>query len=130
VFPRTLETVLQIARRIMSWEDALARNPDDPRALLALGTHLYEQEYFDDARELLKQAVARDAEEEPESRRQARMRLAIIEHVTRNFGGRRSSSRRRSASSRTPRISRSSSSFSAGPTSPGAGRRRESRPSR
>ena len=30
-FPRTLEAALQIARRIMSWEDALARNPDDPR---------------------------------------------------------------------------------------------------
>ncbi len=76
---------MQIARRVMSWEDALARNPDDPRALLALGAHLYEQEYFDDARELLKQAVARDAGEEPENRRQARMLLAIIEHVTRNF---------------------------------------------
>jgi tetratricopeptide (TPR) repeat protein len=70
----------------MSWEDALARNPDDPRALLGLGSHLYEQEYFDDARELLKQAVARDAGEEPDNRRQARMLLAIIEHVTRNFG--------------------------------------------
>jgi thiol-disulfide isomerase/thioredoxin len=85
-FPRTLEAVLQIARRVMGWEDALERNPDDPRALLALGTHLYEQEYFDDARELLKQAVVRDVGEEPENRRQARMLLAIIEHVTRNFG--------------------------------------------
>jgi thiol-disulfide isomerase/thioredoxin len=85
-FPRTLEAVHQIARRVMGWEEALERNPDDPRALLALGTHLYEQEYFDDARELLKQAVARDAGEEPENRRQARMLLAIIEHVTRNFG--------------------------------------------
>jgi len=85
-FPRTLEAVIQIGRRVMSWEDALARNPDDPRALLGLGRHLYEQEYFDDARELLKQAVTRDAEEEPPSRLQARMLLAIIEHVTRNFG--------------------------------------------
>jgi thiol-disulfide isomerase/thioredoxin len=85
-FPRTLEAVIQIGRRVMSWEDALARNPDDPRALLGLGRHLYEQEYFDDARELLKQAVARDAEEEPPSRLQARMLLAIIEHVSRNFG--------------------------------------------
>jgi hypothetical protein len=30
--------------------------------------------------------VARDAGEEPDNRRQARMLLAIIEHVTRNFG--------------------------------------------
>lgn len=84
-FPRTLETALQVARRVMEWEEALVRNPDDPRALLALGTHLYEQEYFGDARELLKNAVARDAEVEPEERRRARMLLAIIEHVTHNF---------------------------------------------
>ncbi|HSD65446.1 MAG TPA: thioredoxin family protein, partial [Vicinamibacteria bacterium] len=47
VFPRTLEAVLQVAHRVMSWEEALARNPEDPHALLALGTHLYEQEYLD-----------------------------------------------------------------------------------
>jgi len=84
-FPRTLEAALQVARRVISWEGALARNPDDPRALLALGTHLYEQEYFDDARELLRKSVARDVEEDPEDRRRARMLLAIIEHVVRNF---------------------------------------------
>jgi uncharacterized protein YyaL (SSP411 family) len=64
-FPRTLEAAREVARRVMEWEGALARNPDDPRALLALGTHLYEQEYLDDARELLKKAVARDVEGEP-----------------------------------------------------------------
>jgi thiol-disulfide isomerase/thioredoxin len=84
-FPRTLDAALQIAQRVIPWEDALARNPDDPAALLALGTHLYEQEYFEDARVLLRKAVARDAEEGPEDRRRARMLLAIIEHVTRNF---------------------------------------------
>jgi thiol-disulfide isomerase/thioredoxin len=85
-FPRTLEAVLQIARRVMGWEEALERTPDDSHALFALGAHLFEQEYFDEARELLRQAVARDAGEEPENRRQARMILAIIEHgYTRNF---------------------------------------------
>jgi tetratricopeptide (TPR) repeat protein len=84
-FPRTLEVASKIAERVISWEEALARNPDDPHALLALGTHLYEQEYLDDARELLKKAVERDAEEAVEQRRRARMLLAIIEHVSRNF---------------------------------------------
>jgi thiol-disulfide isomerase/thioredoxin len=84
-FPRTLEAVLQIGRRVMGWEEALERNPDDAHALFALGAHLYEQEYFEDSRELLRQAVVRDAAEDPENRRQARMLLAIIEHVTRNF---------------------------------------------
>ena len=85
-FPRTLEGALQAARTVMSWEDALARDPDDPRALLALGSHLFEQEYFDEARDLLQKAVARDVEAELDERRRARMLLAIIEHVTRNFG--------------------------------------------
>jgi thiol:disulfide interchange protein DsbD len=84
-FPRTLEVALQVARRVISWEEALGHNPDDPRALFALGAHLYEQEYLEDARDLLKKAVERDAEEEAEDRRRARMLLAIIEHVTRNF---------------------------------------------
>ena len=84
-FPRTLEIALKIAQRVIPWEEALAQNPDDPRALLALGSHLYEQEYLDDARELLKKAVERDAEEAVEQRRRARMLLAIIEHVSRNY---------------------------------------------
>jgi|PlaIllAssembly_1097288.scaffolds.fasta_scaffold511403_1 thiol-disulfide isomerase/thioredoxin len=85
-FPRTLEGALQAARTVMSWEEALARDPDDPRALLALGSHLFDQEYFDESRDLLQRAVARDGEAELDERRRARMLLAIIEHVTRNFG--------------------------------------------
>ena len=84
-FPRTLEAALEAARAVMPWEEALARNPDDTRAHLALGTHLYEQEYFDEAREMLRKAVSRDGEADAEDRRQARMLLAIIEHVSRNF---------------------------------------------
>ena len=85
-FPRTLEGALQAARTVMSWEEALARDPDDPRALLALGSHLFDQEYFDESRDLLQKAVARDLEAGLDERRRARMLLAIIEHVTRNFG--------------------------------------------
>jgi thioredoxin-like negative regulator of GroEL len=85
-FPRTLEGALQAARTVMSWEEALARDPDDPRALLALGSHLFDQEYFDESRDLLQKAVSRDVEAGLEERRRARMLLAIIEHVTRNFG--------------------------------------------
>lgn len=85
-FPRTLEGALQAARTVMSWEEALARDPDDPRALLALGSHLFDQEYFDESRDLLQKAVARDLDAGLDERRRARMLLAIIEHVTRNFG--------------------------------------------
>ena len=84
-FPLTLERALQAAAWVGSWEQALARNPDDPRALLALGSHAYEHEYLEEARELLRAAVARDAESEAEERRRARMLLAILEHVSRNY---------------------------------------------
>ena len=84
-FPRTLELVQRVARQVMSWEEALARNPDEPGALLALGTHLYEQEYPDQAREMLRRAVVNDLGQGVEERRRARMLLAIIEHVERNF---------------------------------------------
>jgi thiol-disulfide isomerase/thioredoxin len=85
-FPNTLDAALQAAQRVTAWEDALARNPDDPRALYALGAHLFEQEYIEDARDLLRKAVERDAQEDAENRRRARMLLAIVEHVSRNFG--------------------------------------------
>jgi thiol-disulfide isomerase/thioredoxin len=84
-FPRTLELVQRVARQVMSWEEALARNPDEPGPLLALGTHLYEQEYPDQAREMLRRAVVNDLGQGVEERRRARMLLAIIEHVERNF---------------------------------------------
>jgi thiol-disulfide isomerase/thioredoxin len=84
-FPRTLDAAMETARSVMAWEEDLRRNPEDPRAFLALGSHLYEQEYFDESREMLRKAVARDLEADPNDRRRARMLLAIIEHVTRNF---------------------------------------------
>jgi thiol:disulfide interchange protein DsbD len=85
-FPHTLDDALEVARRVMSWEEALARNPDDPVALYALGAHLYEQEDVEGARAMLQRAVARDQGADLEDRRRARMLLAIIEHVGRNFG--------------------------------------------
>jgi tetratricopeptide (TPR) repeat protein len=84
-FPRTLDAALQAARAVISWEEALARDPDDSGAYLALGNHLFEQEYFEDSRDMLKKAVARDFEAGPDEKRQARMLLAMIEHVSRNF---------------------------------------------
>ena len=91
-FPSTLETALAIARRVMPLEEALGRNPDDPRALAGLGQHLYEvgtsyfqEQCLDEARELLKRAVAHDADEPLEERRHSRLLLAILHNVDRNF---------------------------------------------
>ena len=85
-FPRTLEVARQLAGRVMAWENAIDANPQDAAALLGLGRHLYEQEYFDEAQALLRRAVEHDAESGVAARREARMLLAILAHVTRDFG--------------------------------------------
>ncbi|MGE5126101.1 MAG: thioredoxin family protein [Betaproteobacteria bacterium] len=91
-FPRTLDDALAIARRVIALEETLARSPDDAGALAALGAHqfdtgqrYYSQQCLDEARELLKRAVAHDAEEPLEERRHTRLLLAILHNIDRNF---------------------------------------------
>jgi thioredoxin-related protein len=84
-FPRTLETVQVIARRVMSWEEALRGNPDDPGALAALGIHSFEQECFDEARDLLSRSAVLDADLSVEERRRTRMYLAVLENMDRHY---------------------------------------------
>lgn len=85
-FPRTLDAAFGVGARVAAWEAALEADPQDAVAALGLGRHLYEQEYFDEAQELLSTAVAHDAGGDVNDRREARMLLAILAHVTRNFG--------------------------------------------
>lgn len=85
-FPRTLDAALQLGARVMAWESTLEADPYDAAALLGLGRHLYEQDCFEEAHGLLRQAVASDAGASLESRREARMLLAILAHMTRDFG--------------------------------------------
>ncbi len=91
-FPRTLDDALAIARRVIALEETLSRSPDDAGALAALGAHqfdtgqrYYSQQCLDEARELLKRAVAHDAEEPLEERRHTRLLLAILHNIDRNF---------------------------------------------
>jgi tetratricopeptide (TPR) repeat protein len=84
-FPRTLDAARQVAGQVIAWENALESDPDDAVALLGLGRHLYSQENFEDARGLLRRAVQHDAAAAVDARREARMLLAILAHVTRDF---------------------------------------------
>jgi len=84
-FPRTLEIARQLANRVIAWEVALEANPDDAAAALRLGRHLYEQEYYDDAQALLRRAVEHDSSASVGERREGRMLLAILAHLTRDF---------------------------------------------
>jgi thiol-disulfide isomerase/thioredoxin len=84
-FPRTLDAARQVAGRVMGWEAALEADPEDASAALGLGRHLYEQEYFEEAQALLRTAVVHDSGASVGERREARMLLAILAHVTRDF---------------------------------------------
>lgn len=91
-FPRTLDDALAIARRVTAFEETLSRSPDDAAALAGLGAHLFDtgqrylqQQCLDEARELLKRAVTRDADEPLEERRHTRLLLAILNNIDRNF---------------------------------------------
>jgi thioredoxin-like negative regulator of GroEL len=84
-FPRTLDAALHVAERVMAWEAALEADPGNATAALGLGRHLYEQEYFEEARDLLRTAVTHDEGSAVDDRREARMLLAILAHVTHDY---------------------------------------------
>jgi thioredoxin-like negative regulator of GroEL len=78
-FPRTMDAALKVARHVMEWEAALTADCEDAAALAALGDHMFEQEYYQEARELLSRAVAHDSGEPGRDRRRSRMLLAMIQ---------------------------------------------------
>jgi thioredoxin-like negative regulator of GroEL len=78
-FPKTLEAAREVARRVMAWEDAIERNPSDPEALAALGTHLFEQDAYHESRELLTRAMKYDVRRPLEERKRSRLLLGAIE---------------------------------------------------
>ena len=84
-FPRTLERAKEAAVKVIGWEQALEKDANDPAALAALGTHLYEQEFFEEARDLLQRAARLDAEAVPSTRRHTRMLLSIIQNYDRKY---------------------------------------------
>ena len=85
-FPRTLDQAIEIARRILPLEAAIEKNPSDAGALAGLGQHLYEEEFYEESRELLSRSIKVDQDEPAPSRRMARMILAIIQNYDRKYG--------------------------------------------
>ena len=78
-FPKTLEAAREVARRVMAWEDAIERDPSNPEALAALGTHLFEQDAYRESRELLARAMKYDLRRPLEERKRSRLLLGAIE---------------------------------------------------
>ena len=84
-FPRTMEAARDAAVRIMALESALDRDPKNPAALFGLGVHLFEQEFYEDSRELLSRAAALDGERPVKDRKQARMLIGIIQNYDHKY---------------------------------------------
>lgn len=78
-FLRTLETVKGKAASVVAWEAALDKDPHDAGALLQLGMHMFEQEAYEESRDLLGRAAASDAGRPVKDRKHARMLLGIIQ---------------------------------------------------
>jgi thioredoxin-related protein len=77
-FPATMEAARATAAKLMDWERALQRNPDDAEALLSLGAHLFEQEVYLESRELLSHATRVDGGRPAPLRKQTRLLLAVL----------------------------------------------------
>ena len=84
-FPHTLDIAHQVGVQVMAWESALEADPDDASALLGLGRHLYQAENLEEAKAPLRRAVAHDGSSAVSQRREARMLLAILAQVGREY---------------------------------------------
>jgi len=84
-FPKTMEMARAESQKVMSWEAAIEKNAKDAWALANLGTHLFEQEFYEEARDTLYQAALFDQGKPAADRRRTRMLLAIIENYDRKF---------------------------------------------
>jgi thiol-disulfide isomerase/thioredoxin len=78
-FPRTLQTVRAKAAKVITWESALDKDPQDPAALFQLGMHMFEQESYEESRDLLAHAREVDGRRPLGDRKQARMLIGIIQ---------------------------------------------------
>jgi len=84
-FPRTLEQARQAAAKVMALEAALKEDPKDAAALFQLGMHMFEQESYEESRELLYRAAAADARRPIPDRKQARMLIGIIQKYDQKY---------------------------------------------
>jgi thiol-disulfide isomerase/thioredoxin len=84
-FPHTLRSVLQMAGQVMDWEATLHREPKNPEALLKLGTHLFEQDAYDESRDLLFRARQVDDPLPLADKKQIRLVLGIIQYFDHRY---------------------------------------------
>lgn len=84
-FPRTLEIAKALAAKLMAWEAVLEKDPSHGAALMGLGVHLFEQEFYVESRDLLAKAVRLDGDLPVPDRKRSRMLLGIILNYERRY---------------------------------------------
>jgi tetratricopeptide (TPR) repeat protein len=84
-FPRELQTAREAAREFISWEKAIRKDPKDGDALTRMGLYLFDQEAYEESRDVLVQAVRFDDGLPSTDRKRSRMLLAIIRHYEQRY---------------------------------------------
>ena len=84
-FPATVEAAGAQARKVMAWEAALEKDPKDALALTRLGVHLFEQEFYEDSRDLLSRATRVDSAQPAKERKRTRMLLGAIQKYDQKY---------------------------------------------
>lgn len=84
-FPRTLRSARQVADKVLAWETVLQKDPSDAPALAALGVHMYEQDAYEESRDLLLRAVRLDAARPVCERKKSRLLLGMIQNFDRKY---------------------------------------------
>jgi tetratricopeptide (TPR) repeat protein len=84
-FADILNRVSETGTDLVASDQALQKNPNDVAALAKLGAHLFDEEIFEDSRDLLRKAAARDAERPAPERKRTRVLLGIIQTYDRKY---------------------------------------------
>lgn len=85
-FLHTLEAVKGKAAKVLAWEAAIDKDPRDAAALFRLGTHMFEQESYEESRDLLRRSAEVDGKRPVADRKQARMLIGIIQRYDKKLG--------------------------------------------
>jgi thioredoxin-like negative regulator of GroEL len=78
-FPATMNAAKETAARVMAWEDTLRTDGSNAVALAEFGVHLFEQESYRDAKDLLGRARKLDGKRPLSERKRTRLLLAGVQ---------------------------------------------------
>lgn len=82
-FPRTMHGALKRAKRVLGWEEALRCDEKDAEALVGLGTHMFDEQFYEESRDLLFRARRVDKHQSIHDRKQVRLLLGVIQYYDR-----------------------------------------------